>query len=34
VPAAFKPFLSQLYFMTRLVATEPVALYEGPTQIR
>jgi protease-4 len=34
VPAAFKPFLSQLFFMSRMAATEPVALYEGPLQIR
>jgi protease-4 len=34
LPSAFKPFLSQLYFMTRMAATEPVALYEGPLQIR
>lgn len=33
LPAALKPFLSQLYFMTRVAATDPVALYEGPLSL-
>jgi protease-4 len=34
VPAALKPFLAQLYFLSHAGATTPVALYEGPTSVR
>jgi protease-4 len=34
VPAAFKPFLAQLYFLSQVGATTPVALYEGPLSFK
>jgi len=34
LPAALKPMLSQLYLLTQVSATTPVALYEGPMGIR
>jgi protease-4 len=33
LPAALRPFLSQLYLLSHIAATEPVALYEGPAQL-
>ena len=34
LPAALKPMLSQLYLLTHISASTPVALYEGPMGIR
>jgi protease-4 len=33
VPAALRPFLSQLYLLAHVGAQEPLALYEGPPRI-
>jgi hypothetical protein len=34
LPAALKPLIGQLYFLSQVGATTPVALYEGPVSFK